>query len=154
VRTYPGVTRRAVLVGIVVGAVAACTDPEPPPPPDPLSALLARAEADRALAAAVAAALPALKAPAGEVARVRGDHATALRTEVERERPPTPSSTTAPPPAPPKAPADAAAAKKALVDALTKAQEEATALVASLPRHRAGMVGSVVAACASLREVL
>ncbi|MFC5289319.1 hypothetical protein ACFPM7_19885 [Actinokineospora guangxiensis] len=153
-RTYPGVTRRAVLVGIAVGAVAACTDPEPPPPPDPLSALLVRAEADKALAAAVAAAVPALKASAGEVARVRGDHAAALRAEVERERPPAPSSTTAPPPAPPKAPADAAAAKKALVQALTKAQEEATALVASLPRHRAGMVGSVVAACASLREVL
>lgn len=153
-RTTPGVSRRAVLIGLAAGAVAGCTTPAPPPPPDPLAALLDRAEADAALAAAVGAAVPALAGPAGEVVRVRGDHAAALKAEIERERPPPPSTTPAPPPAPPKAPSGEKAALAALVKGLTDAQEQATALVSTLPRHRAGMVGSIVAACASLREEL
>ncbi|MFC7616868.1 hypothetical protein ACFQV2_28880 [Actinokineospora soli] len=153
-RTYPGVTRRAVLMGIALGAVAACTEPAPPPPPDPLAALAERAEADAALAGAVAKAVPSLADAAGEVARVRGEHASALKREVERERPPVSSTTPPPPPAPPKAPTEPKAALAALTKGLTDAQKQAAALVGTLPRHRAGMVGSVAAACASLKEVL
>lgn len=158
--TRSPLTRRAVLRAIAAGAVAApvltaCTTEDGPPAPDPLAALAARARADAALATAVAAAAPALAAPAGEVARVRGEHAAVLQAEVDRERPPSstaPSST--PAAAPPAAPADPAAAKAALVDGLTAAEKEAGGVVAAVPRHRAGMVASVGAACASLREVL
>ena len=121
-RTTPGVSRRAVLMGIAVGAVAGCTEPAPPLPPDPLAALADRAESDAALADAVAKATPALAGKAGEVARVRSDHADALRREVERERPPVSSSAPPPKPAPPKAPADAKAALAALTKGLTDAE--------------------------------
>ncbi|WP_460402137.1 ferritin-like domain-containing protein, partial [Actinophytocola sediminis] len=71
--------------------------------------------------------------------------------EVDRERPPPSSVTSAPkttPPAPP--PTDQAAAQALLVEALTSAEKQAAELVATLPAHRAGLVGSVAAACASL----
>ncbi|MGW5049998.1 hypothetical protein [Actinokineospora sp. NPDC004072] len=152
-RITPGVPRRTVLAGLVLGAAAGCTDPGPPPPPDPLAALAERARADAALAAAIAAAVPPLAAKAGEVARVRGEHASALKAEVERERPPVSTSASAPP-APPAPPKDAKAAAKALADGVAAAQRQAAELVPGLPRYRAGLVGSVAAACASLREVL
>ncbi|WP_233161036.1 hypothetical protein [Actinophytocola xanthii] len=146
----------ALLPGAALAAAGtgACTGtPEEPPAPDPLVELAARARADAATASAVAAAVPALAAAAGEVAGARGEHAAALRAEVDRERPPV-SSSSAPPPEPASPPADVAAARALLVDALTAAQKEAGTLVASLPRYRAGLVGSVAASCASLREVL
>ncbi|WP_258904358.1 hypothetical protein [Actinokineospora sp. UTMC 2448] len=143
-----------MLVGVALGAAAGCTDPGPPPPPDPLAALADRARADAAQAAAIASAVPSLAEGAGEVARVRGEHATALKAEVERERPPVSTTASAPPTTPPTAPKDEKAALKALTDGLTAAQKEAAGLVPALPRYRAGLVGSVTAACASLREVL
>ncbi|GLZ40077.1 hypothetical protein [Actinokineospora sp. NBRC 105648] len=155
----PPLTRRALLVSAAVVTAAACTPaPKAPPPPDPLAALAARARADAALATAVGTAVPALAAPATEVAKARTEHAVVLQKEVDRERPPVSSSGSAAPTtsatAPPTAPADPAAAKKALVDGLTAAEKEASGVVATVPRYRAGMVGSVAAGCASLREVL
>jgi hypothetical protein len=47
-------------------------------------------------------------------------------------------------------PADGAAA---LVKALTDAEKQAADLVPSVPRYRAGMLGSVAAGCASLLVV-
>jgi hypothetical protein len=148
------VARRDVLRGIallsVAVGVAGCTEtPEEPPPPDPLADLAARARADAALAEAVTPVLPA----AAEVAAARGEHASALREEVDRARPPASSTS----PAPPKVeqpPADPAAARTALLDALTSAEKQAAGLIASVPAYRAGLVGSVAAGCASLREVL
>lgn len=159
------VARRDVLRGLVLLPVAAgtvaCTEPpEPPPPPDPLADLAARARADAATATAVASAVPELAAAAGEVAAVREEHANALRAEVDRERPPVSSTTSAPSSAPSSAPpaeqppADAAAARTLLAEALTSAEKQAGDLVASLPTYRAGLVGSVAAGCACLREVL
>ncbi|SER95975.1 hypothetical protein [Actinokineospora terrae] len=153
----PPLTRRALLVTTAVAGLAACTPkPTAPPPPDPLAALAARARADAALANAIAAAVPALAPNASAVATARTEHAELLQREVDRERPPAPSSSSAAPPttAAPSAPTDQAAAVKALVDGLTAAQQEAIEVVVGVPRYRAGMVGSVAAGCASLVEVL
>jgi hypothetical protein len=153
------VTRRAALrlgaLAALVPVVAACTEePSAPPPPDPLAELAAKARADAALATAIATAIataqPALATAATEIAQARTEHATALQTEVDRERPPVSSSSTRPP-AEPQIPADGVAA---LVDALTTAEKQAADLVPSVPRYRAGLLGSVAAGCASLRVVL
>jgi hypothetical protein len=131
--------------------VAACTsEPPPPPPPDPLADLAAQARADAALATEVATAAPGLAAAATEIAAARTAHAEALQAEVDRARPPA-SSTKPKPPATPPTPADPGAA---LVDALTSAEQKAAELVPSVPRHRAGLLGSVAAGCASLKVVL
>jgi hypothetical protein len=141
----------ALLLPLV--AAVSCTEPEQPPPPDPLADLAARARADAAAATAVAAKVPALAAGAKAVAQARGEHATALQKEVDRARPPV-SSAKPKPAAAPKPPGGAAAARKSLTDALTAAEQEAAKLVPTVPRYRAGLVGSVAAGCASLREVL
>jgi hypothetical protein len=134
--------------------VASCTTTPPPPPtPDPLAALAARARADADTAAAIAPAVPALREAAIEITKARSEHALALQREVDRERPPKsstpPSAVTVGPAAP-----DPVAAKATLVDGLTAAEKEAAELLASLPRYRAGLIGSVAAGCASLREVI
>ena len=149
------VTRRAALrlgaLAALVPVVAACTEePSAPPPPDPLAELAAKARADAALATAIATAQPGLATAATEIAGARTEHATALQAEVDRERPPVSSSSTRPP-AEPEIPADGVAA---LVDALTTAEKQAADLVPSVPRYRAGLLGSVAAGCASLRVVL
>jgi len=144
---------RAGALLLPIAAAVSCTGPDEPPPPDPLADLAARARADAAAAAAVAKALPPLAARAEEVAAVRGEHAAALQKEVDRARPPVSSTKPAPPSQQP-APANPAAARKSLVDALAAAEEEAAVLVPAVERYRAGLVGSVAAGCASLREVL
>jgi len=144
---------RAGALLLPLTAAVSCTEPEQPPPPDPLADLAAQARADAATATAVAGAVPALAVPAKAVAAARGEHATALQKEVDRERPPV-SSTKPKPPAAGKPPAGAAAARKSLLDALTAAEQAAAKLVPSVPRYRAGLVGSVAAGCASLREVV
>jgi hypothetical protein len=146
------VLRAGVLVLPLTAAVA-CTEPEGPPPPDPLVDMAARARSDAASAAAVAKTVPAVAAGAKAVAAVRTQHATALQKEVDRARPPA-SSTKAPPPEAKKPPANGPAARKSLVDALTAAEQEAAKLVPTVERYRAGLVGSIAASCASLREVL
>jgi hypothetical protein len=147
------VSRRAVLrLGALAALVpiAACTsEPEPPPPPDPLAELAAKARSDAALATAIATAQPALAQAATEIAEARTEHAKVLQAEVDRARPPV-SSTTSKPPAAPEVPSDGAAA---LVEALTAAEKQAAGLVPTAERHRAGMLGSVAAGCASLRVV-
>jgi hypothetical protein len=151
VRGDRGPTRRLVLSAMLGAPVlASCTSPPPPPPPpDPLAALAAAARADAAFASAIASAVPDLAAVAGEVAKARGEHASVLQKEVDRERPPktsTPPSSTAPP--------DTAGGKAALVEALTAAEKAAAELIASVSRYRAGLLGSICAGCASLREVI
>jgi hypothetical protein len=148
------VSRRVALrLGVVAALVpvVGCTpEPDAPPPPDPLADLAAQARTDAALATAIASAQPALAGAATEVAQARTEHAKVLQAEVDRARPPVSSSSTRPPAAP-EVPADGVTA---LVDALTSAEKQAADLVPSVPRYRAGMLGSVAAGCASLREVL
>ena len=140
------VSRRRVLFAVAAAPLAvACTaEPAPPPPPDPLSALAAQARADAKLAQTLTT--PA----AAEIAKARETHATLLQAEVDRERPPL-SSTVPPAPTTPPTPPDPLAAMRTALD---EAVRDASALVASLPAYRAGLVGSVAAGCASLREVL
>ncbi|WP_245812122.1 hypothetical protein [Actinophytocola xinjiangensis] len=149
-----GLALLPVAGGLAVGTVACTEEPEPPPPPDPLADLAASARADADAATAIVSAVPALAAVAGEVAAARDEHATALRAEVDRERPPVSSSTppSSAPPADP--PADEAAARELLAGSLDAAHQQAADLVAGLPAYRAGLVGSVAAGCASLRVVL
>ena len=159
-RGHPGPSRRTVLLSALAAplmpATAACTSTPPaPPPPDPLAELAARARADALAAEAVASAVPDLATLATEVAKARGEHAIALQHEIDRARPPK-ASTAAPTTDISTAPAPSAspAAKASLLDALTAAERQAAELIASVPRHRAGLLGSVAAGCACLREVL
>lgn len=150
-----GLALLPVAAGVAAGTVACTEEPEPPPPPDPLAELAAVARADAAAATAIVSAVPALAAVAGEVAAARDEHATALRAEVDRERPPVSSTAPAssvPPPDPP--PGDEASARALLAESLDAAHKQAADLVAGLPAYRAGLVGSVAAGCASLRVVL
>jgi hypothetical protein len=150
------VSRRRVLAALpmamAVPSVLACTaEPKPPPPPDPLAALAQQARADAAAANTLAQSAPDLAALAVEVAKARTTHAEVLQAEVDRERPPAsnssgpPTTTSAAPPA---------ATKAKLVEALKTAEQKAAELVPTVTRYRAGLLGSVAAGCASLREVL
>ncbi|MEV4320241.1 hypothetical protein [Actinocrispum sp. NPDC049592] len=144
--------RRRLLAALpLVLVLPGCTsEPEAPPPPDPLAALAEQARKDAAAADAVAKAAPDLATLAGDVAKARTEHARLLQAEVDRERPPAstaPSATsTAPPPA--------AGTKATLVEALKAAEQKSAELVPSVSRYRAGLLGSIAAGCASLREVL
>lgn len=152
----PEVSRRralAVLATALLGpAAVACSSQ--PPPPDPLEAELEAARGDSDLAAAAAKAAPREVAPAlAVVADERARHATALVEELARAAgKPTPTSTavsvppttaaavtTAPPPPPP-TPADVMAA-------LRRSAASAAALVPTLSGYRAGLMGSIAAAC-------
>jgi hypothetical protein len=141
------VSRRRVLLAVAAAplAVACTTEPPKPPPPDPLSALAAQARADAALAKTLTT-VPG----AAEISTARETHARLLQAEVDRERPPLSSTAPAAPTAPPTPPDPLAALKTALDEAV----RDASAIVATLPAYRAGLVGSVAAGCASLREVL
>ncbi|CAM3664087.1 hypothetical protein KIPE111705_19510 [Kibdelosporangium persicum] len=148
------VSRRAVLAvmtGLAVPLVPACTsEPDQPPPPDPLAALAEQARKDAAAATALAQSSPDLAAVAGEVAKARTEHAVALQAEVDRERPPTVTTSASPTSGAQTAPAT----KATMIEALKAAEKQAGELVPSVPRYRAGLLGSVAAGCASLREVI
>jgi hypothetical protein len=148
-------SRRRVLAALPLAMAAplvpACTaEPKPPPPPDPLAALAEQARADAAAANSVAQSDPQLAPLAGEVAKARTAHAVALQAEVDRERPPSSSTT---PPASSTAP-PAPGTKATLVEALKAAEQKAGDLVPTVSRYRAGLLGSIAAGCAGLREVL
>ena len=149
----------ALLPGMPAGAallpLTACTSKEPPPGPDPLADLAEQARTDAAAAQAVATSVPDLAETAALVATSRTEHAAVLQREMDRLRPPVEGATTAPPPpARPSVPTGATAAKASLVEALRMAERQAADLVPGVPRYRAGMLGSIAAGCASLREVL
>jgi hypothetical protein len=141
--------------------IGCTTEPPAPPPPDPLEPLIVAATGHTALAEAVAAAHPPLAAAARQVATDRRAHADALTAEVRRATP-TPVTTTpdgsggaaASGTIGSLAPADPTAARTALLRAASDAQRQAADLVGALPRHRAGLVASVAACCASHAVVL
>lgn len=149
-----GFLRAGALVA-VVAPVAACTGTPAVSAPDPLQPLLTAAARDAATAKQAASAFADNGATLAVIASVRQEQASALRTEVNRAA----GVTSAP--APPsgsavKAPALGAESTVTaqLTQSLVTAQHQAAALMASLPRYRAGLVGSVAAGCASLREAL
>lgn len=154
-RPVAKLTRRRVLVGggrgllalAVVGTAATACGTGKPPGPDPLEAELEAARSDSDLASAAAkVAKPALAPALNEIAAERARHATALVEELARAAgKPTPTSTSASPtataaPTPPPSVRDVA-------DALRTSAERATALVPTLSGYRAGLMGSIAAAC-------
>ncbi|MCP3797849.1 hypothetical protein NLX83_01110 [Allokutzneria sp. A3M-2-11 16] len=143
------------LAGAAVLPLTACTGEPTPNKPDPLEELAAQARSDADLAKAIAAAHPSLAAKVDAVATDRRAHHGAIEKELNRARPARVSTTATPAPAPaPSAPQQASAALSALKDAITTGEKRAAELVPSLPKHRAGLIGSVAASCACLREVL
>ncbi len=157
-RAGPMLTRRRVLADggrgllalALVGVTAAACGTSKPLEPDPLEAELAAARSDTDLAAAAAkAAKPAFAPALNEVATERARHAAALLEELSRAAgkpiPTTTSETTAASPTPDK-PA-APPTLRDVSDALRKSAERATKLVPTLSGYRAGLMGSIAAAC-------
>ena len=174
-RPVPGpdaVSRRRVLVAggrsvlalaLVAAAASACGSAEQGP--DPLEAELAAARKDSELAAAAAkAALPAIAPALSVVADERARHATALVEELARAAgKPTPTSSepgaaapasarldgatpTAAPSAPPAPPGPPPSVQDVIV-ALRRSADSAATLAPTLSGYRAGLLGSIAAAC-------
>jgi hypothetical protein len=147
--------RLGALTVLAAPAVAACTSqPTTPPPPDPLTALADAAAADAATARGLAGRFPALTARFQLIATNRDAQAVALRKEIDRATPP-PTTTSAAPSSPQGATyPDQAAAVAGMAASLGAAQDAATQVALTAPTYRAGLVGSVVAGCACLKELL
>lgn len=152
----PAVSRRRVLAGAAVLALAgataaACGSAPPPPEVDELAAQLQRARTDSQLATdAAAGARGPVVAALNAVAAERQAHAQALIDELVRMRgdeapTATPTSTTAEPARTP--------TPKDMVGALRESAEAAAELAAKLSGYRAGLVGSIAAACTAASTV-
>lgn len=158
-----GIPRRRLLAGggrgllalaLLGSAGAACGSQ--PAEPDPLEEQLQSARRDSDLAAAAAKAAPPALVPAlAEIAAERSRHATALIEELARAAgTPTPTGTEpAGPPsatASPSAPAGPPPPPPSVTDvaaALRRSADSAAALVPALSGYRAGLLGSIAAAC-------
>jgi hypothetical protein len=151
-----GVSRRRVLFGaaalaLLGGTATACGKPPPPPEVDELVAQLDRGRADSQLASdAAATARPPQVQALTAVAAERSAHAQALSDELVRlagsDAPTTqPSSSTAQPAKPPTV--------RDVVGALRRSGESAAELAAKLSGYRAGLLGSIAAACTAAYTV-
>ena len=157
-RRHPAMlTRRRVLAGggrgllalAFAGTAATACGTGKPPGPDPLEAELEAARRDSDLASAAAkAAKPALAPALSEIAAERARHAAALVEELSRAAgKPTPTTTAeATTPAPSGASARPPSVRD-VADALRMSAESATKLVPTLSGYRAGLLGSIAAAC-------
>lgn len=159
----PVVSRRRVLVGgaalAMFGAVApACGSHPSPPAVDELESQLTLAHHDSELATAAAAALPRSHPALTEIASERSQHAQALATEIARVAGPsatTSSQTTSPtttsgaaasPQLPPPSLSD-------VINSLHASADSAAALAAASSGYRAGLLGSIAAACTAAYTV-
>lgn len=139
---------RGVLALALIGAAATGCGPSKPAGPDPLEAELLAARRDGELATAAAVNSPPAVVPAlREIAAERTRHAEALVEELARAAgKPTPTetgTTTAAPldqPGPPPTVRDVG-------EALKRSAESAAKLVPTLSGYRAGLMGSIAAAC-------
>ncbi|MEI6251740.1 MAG: hypothetical protein WCP30_02950 [Mycobacteriaceae bacterium] len=140
---------RGLLALAFIGAASTACGAGKPPAPDPLEAELEAARRDSDLAAAAAkAAKPAVVPALNEVAAERARHATALVEELSRaagkptptttSESPTPTASSAPGPPP---------SVRDVAEALRKSAESATSLAPTLSGYRAGLMGSIAAAC-------
>ena len=154
-------TRRAVLrfAGVAtagaVGAasLAACgSDDGTPTPdaPDPLVAQVDRARRDAALATAATATMPDLAGALNVVATERTAHADTLAAEVARADPPTSTPTTPTVSPDPVAPPTLDELRTRITDSASGA----AALSRTLSGYRAGLLGSISAACTTQVAVL
>lgn len=149
---------RTMLALALIGPTAAACGSGKPTEPDPLEAQLAAARSDSAMARAAATAAPPDLGPAlAVVAAEREQHAVALVEELARAAgTPTPEPTASAlaenttaasgPPAPPPT-------VRQVADALQRSADSAGALAATLSGYRAGLMGSISAACAALHTV-
>ena len=166
--TGPALSRRRVLVDggrgllalALVGPAATACGPSKPPEPDPLEAELLAARRDSELATAAAKAAPQSAVPAlSEIAALRTRHAGALVEELARAAgKPTPTETTestvaAPPTAPPSDKPGPPPGVRDVAEALKKSAENAAKLVPTLSGYRAGLMGSIAAACTAAYTV-
>lgn len=148
---------RGLLALALLGTAATACGPSAPPEPDPLEAQLAAARRDSDLATAAAKAAPPPMVPALTViAAERARHAGALIEELARaagkpipstpqsspESPASPTSTAPAKPTPPPRVGDVAAALRESADSAAK-------LTPTLSGYRAGLMGSIAAACAT-----
>ncbi|MFF2551673.1 hypothetical protein ACFVUS_11780 [Nocardia sp. NPDC058058] len=145
-----------VLAVAAVGALTACTEESAPELPDPLLAQEESARADAANAQAAIATNPDKAAALQTIATQRGAHADALRTEIDRAigvygDGTTPSKRVAPPTPTVPVPPPAVSQLKA---SLGQAQRSAADLSIQLSGYRAGLLGSISAACATQAGVL
>ena len=158
----PALSRRRVLAGgsrgllalaLIGPAVTACGSIGSSGP-DPLEAELSAARADSELAAAAAKSAPPGIAPALiELSAVRARHATALVEELSRAAgKPTPTSSAAATPAS-AAPAAPAPRPQDVIAALRRAGENAAKLAPTLSGYRAGLLGSIAAACTTASTI-
>jgi hypothetical protein len=156
----PTVSRRRVLVGaaalaLLSAPVVACGSSPPPPEVDELVAQLERARADSQLATdAAAAARGEIAEALSAVASERSAHAQALSEELVRVQgtnapatsPSEPTSTTA-------EAAKAPPTVKDVIGALKVSAQSATGLAATSSGYRAGLLGSIAAACTAAYTV-
>ncbi len=158
----PALSRRRVLTGgsrgllalaLIGTAVTACGSTGSSEP-DPLEAELSAARADSELAAAAAKSAPPEIAPALiELSAIRARHATALVEELSRAAgKPTPTSSAAATPSS-AVPATPAPTPKDVVAALRRAGENAAKLAPTLSGYRAGLLGSIAAACTTASTI-
>ncbi len=142
---------RGLLALALVGTAATACGPSKPPEPDPLEAELQAARRDSELASTAAKNAPRAAVPAlNEIAAERARHATALVEELARAAgKPTPTETTAttpPTPSPSDKPGPPPGVRD-VAEALKKSAESAAKLVPTLSGYRAGLMGSIAAAC-------
>jgi hypothetical protein len=157
----PVLSRRRALAGAaalaVLGtAVPACGSPPAPPPVDELESQLklARHDSELAAAAAAAAAQP-VNAALTQVAAERAQHGHALATEIARlaVNPTSTSSettsatpTSSPPATPPPSLSD-------VINSLRASAASAGQLATTSSGYRAGLLGSIAAACSAAYTV-
>ncbi|MEV6065794.1 hypothetical protein AB0L82_04495 [Nocardia sp. NPDC052001] len=139
-----------------VGALTACTTEAAPELPDPLLAQEESARSDAASAQAAIATNPDKAVALQTIATQRGAHADALRAEIDRAigvygDGTTPSKRVAPPTPVVPVPPPAVSQLKA---GLSQAQRSAADLSIQLSGYRAGLLGSISAACATQAGVL
>jgi len=158
------VSRRRVLSGaaalVILSATAATsaacgTTPSPPADLDDLTNALDRARADSGLATEAADADKSAANALTEVAAERSAHAQAVAEEIVRmtgkPAPTTPTTTTAS--SVPSAAAQPAPTVGDMIGALRTSADSATQAAAALSGYRAGLLGSIAAACTASYSV-
>lgn len=157
------VSRRRVLLGTTALAAAvlgasACGKPPPPPELEGLVAQLGMAKADSQLAADAASRALAPQARAlTTIASERTAHAKALSDELIRlvgtDAPELPATESSGQPATATAPPAAPATADTVAAALHRSGESAAGLAATFSGYRAGLLGSIAAACTAAYTV-
>jgi len=145
--------RRALTGGIALTALAiaatACSSPPPPPAVDELEAQLTSARQDSELATAAAVGAPQQVSTAlQQVAAERSQHAQALANEITRLAPTsTPPATTGPTTTTTSAAAAPPPPLASVINSLKASADSARQLASTSSGYRAGLLGSIAAAC-------